>query len=232
MIGAYVFGGLSIILCLLFCWFRGEKANVYSLVLKITASLCFVLGAVFAVNSIASTGFGLLIICGLVLGLVGDILLDLKIMYPDQSQEYFNAGTICFAIGHVFYFMACLFFNKIALPANLLWNILISLGVATVLTLAIMFSSKKMGLNFGKSLTLVITYSVILTFMVSFSISIAIFVPAFWVVAAGMVLFFLSDLVLSMQYFGDKSQKVWIWINHILYYLAQILIAISILYIV
>ena len=64
MIGAYVFGGLSIILCLLFCWFRSEKANVYSLVLKISASLCFVLGAIFALNSVSSMGFGLLIICG------------------------------------------------------------------------------------------------------------------------------------------------------------------------
>jgi len=68
-----------------------------------------------------------------------------------------------------------------------------------------------------------------LTFMVAFSFSIAIFVPIFWVFASGMLLFFLSDLVLSMQYFGGKTQKSLIYINHILYYAAQILIALSIL---
>ena len=200
--------------------------------LKTTASICFVLSAVFALNSTSSSGFGLLILTGLVLGLVGDILLDLKIMYTEQSQEYFFAGTISFALGHFFYFMACLLFGKITLPTNILWNILISVGVSAILTLAIMLSSKKMGLNFGKSLSIVIVYSVILTFMVAFSVSIAIFAPVFWIVAIGMILFFLSDLVLSMQYFGNKGQKVWIWINHILYYLAQILLALSILFLI
>ena len=65
----------------------------------------------------------------------------------------------------------------------------------------------------------------------SFAISIAIYIPIFWIFAAGMILFFLSDLVLSMQYFGGKTQKSLIYINHILYYLAQICIAISIFYI-
>ena len=232
MIGAFIFGGFSLAFCLLFSWFRGEKANVFSLVLKTAASLCFVLCAAFALITLSSTGFGLLVLVGLVFGLVGDILLDLKIMYPEQSQEYFNFGTISFALGHFFYFMACVLYTKVALPGHLWWNILISIGAAAILTLLIMLSSKKMGLTFGKSIGFVIGYSVILTFMVSFSVSIAIFVPEFWIVAIGMILFFLSDLVLSMQYFGDKSQKIWIWVNHILYYLAQISIAISILYIV
>lgn len=232
MIGCYVFGAFSIIFTLLFCWFRASKATVYSLVLKTTASICFILCGVFAIKTVGSTSINLLILVGLVMGLIGDIILDLKIMYPEQSNQYFIVGTTSFAIGHFFYFLSAVLYNSEVLPTHLLWNILASLGVAIILTLVVMLSSKKMGMNFGKMLYIVIFYSLVLTFMVAFTVSIAIFNPIYWIFACGMILFLLSDLVLSMQYFGGKDQKVWIWINHILYYLAQVFLAVSILYLI
>ena len=231
MIATYIFGALSLVLCIVFCIFRSKKASVGSLALKTAASLAFVLCGLFGINATASNTATLLIIAGLVFGLVGDIVLDLKIMYPTQSNHYFVTGTSAFAIGHIFYFVATLLLNKVELPSHLLANILISLGVAVVLTLAIMLPSKKLGLNFGSMLWVCAGYSLMLTFMMAFAISIAIYIPIFWIFAAGMILFFLSDLVLSMQYFGGKTQKSLIYINHILYYLAQICIAISIFYI-
>ncbi len=232
MIGAYLFGGASIVFAILFSWFRSSKASIASLILKISASISFILSATFAINATTSTNINLLIIVGLVFGLVGDILLDLKIMYPKQSDEYFVSGTFSFAIGHFFYFLAVVLFNCQTIPSHLPWNILISFGIAIVLTFCIVLSSKKLNLNFGKFLWIVILYSVILIFMVAFSFSIAIYVPIFWIFAIGMLLFFLSDLVLSMQYFGGKDQSVWIYLNHILYYLAQAMLAISILYLI
>jgi len=229
MIAAYILGGASLIFAILFSWIRSIKPSIYSLVLKIAASVCFILCGAFAIKEVGSSSLNLLIIAGLVMGLIGDILLDLKIMYPEQSNEYFVSGTFSFAIGHLFYFIALVMFNMQVLPANLLWNILASVGVAIVLTLGILLPSKKLGLDFGSMFWIVALYSFILTFMVAFSFSIAIFVPIFWVFASGMLLFFLSDLVLSMQYFGGKTQKSLIYINHILYYAAQILIALSIL---
>ena len=105
MIGCYVFGAFSIIFTLLFCWFRASKATVYSLVLKTTASICFILCGVFAIKTVGSTSINLLILVGLVMGLIGDIILDLKIMYPEQSNQYFIVGTTSFAIGHFIYFL-------------------------------------------------------------------------------------------------------------------------------
>lgn len=232
MIGSIVFGVFSIIFCLLFCWFRAEKATVYSLMLKTTSSVCFILCGIFAINAVGSSNLNLLIIVGLILGLVGDIILDLKIMYPEQANQYFVFGTSAFAIGHFFYFVSAVLYNSMAIPANLPWNILASVGVAILLTVAIMLSSKKMGMNFGKMIYIVAMYSFILTFMVSFTVSIAIFAPIYWIFAAGMIVFFLSDLVLSMQYFGGRTEKVWIYVNHLLYYIAQVLLAVSILYLV
>lgn len=232
MIGSIVFGVFSIIFCVLFCWFRAEKATVYSLILKTTSSVCFILCGVFAIDAVGSSNINFLIIGGLVLGLIGDIILDLKIMYPEQSNQYFVFGTCSFAVGHFFYFLSAVLYNSATIPSHLPWNILASVGVAVVLTLAIMLSSKKLKLDFGKMTYIVAFYSFILTFMVAFTVSIAIFVPIYWIFAAGMILFFLSDLVLSMQYFGGRTEKVWIYVNHILYYLAQVFLAFSILYLV
>ncbi len=228
MIGTLALAICSLIFCTTFCVVRTKKMGVWSLMLKGISSICFVLCGLFATSSVGSFSVNLLIVAGLVLGLVGDVLLDLKVMYPQQSNQYFVAGTACFAVGHIFYFAsAALFCNQ---SLHLGWNILASVGVAVLLTLVILFASKKMGMNFGKMLPIVLTYSFILTFMMAFSVAIAIFSPMFWIFAAGMICFFLSDLVLSMQYFGARQEKVWVFVNHFLYYIAQCLLAISILY--
>lgn len=232
MIGSLIFGVFSLVFCVLFCWFRAEKPTVNSLILKTTSSISFILCGVFALNSVGSSNINLLMIVGLVLGLIGDIILDLKVMYPEQADQYFVFGTCSFAVGHFFYFMSAVLYNSSVLPSHLLWNILISLGVAIILTLAIMLSSKKLKINFGKMIYIAAFYCLVLTFMVSFTISIAIFVPIYWIVAVGMLFFFISDLILSMQYFGGRDEKVWIYLNHILYYLAQVILAVSILYVV
>ena len=48
---------------------------------------------------------------------------------------------------------------------------------------------------------------------------------------AGAALFLCSDLVLSMIYFDGNESRVMIVVNHVLYYAAQFLIALSIYYV-
>ena len=230
MIGSLIFAAFSIVFCIMFCMFRSEKATVLSL-LKTISSICFVLCAVFAINYMGIGNGGLLILVGLIFGLIGDIVLDLKIMYPKQGDSYFIFGTSAFAIGHIFYAFATVLYNLSVLQSHLWWNLLASILIAIAATVGIVFASKKMGLNFGKMFYPVVGYSVILNFMFAFSVSIAIFNPIFWIFAAGMFLFLASDLVLSMQYFGGRKEKSLIWINHILYYLAQVAIAVSLLFV-
>ena len=231
MIESLIFGALSIVFCIIFCIFRAQKADVFTLALKSISSIFFILCGIFAINYVSSSIFGLFIIAGLVFGLVGDIILDLKVMYNENSDQYFVFGTCSFMIGHFFYFASTLIYNIDMLPTHTIWNILASLGVAILLTLIILLSSKKLNMNFGKMKWLVAAYSFVLTFMVAFSISIAIFSPIFWIFASGMIVFFLSDLVLSMQYFGNRTEKVWIYVNHILYYVAQVMLALCVLFI-
>ncbi len=226
-----ILGAISIIFAIIFCVFRAKQANVFSLMLKTISSICFILCGLLAIQFVGSSTINLLIIAGLVLGLIGDIVLDLKVMYNNESDSYFLFGTLAFVVGHIFYFTATLLHNINILPANVGWNILASFGVAILLSTIILLSSKKMKMNFGKFTWLVSLYSLILTFMTAFSISIAIFSPMFWIFASGMIAFLLSDLVLSMQYFGGRNEKILIYVNHILYYIAQVLLAISILFI-
>ena len=99
------------------------------------------------------------------------------------------------------------------------------LGCGAVLTIAIMFVSKKMKLEFGNFLWQTIAYSFILTFMTVFTLVLAIVNGGLWLTFAGMLLFILSDIILSMQYFGGKiDSKPLIVVNHALYYAAQIVL--------
>lgn len=225
----YLFMALSMATCVVFCCFRAKKATILTLALKTLSSVFFVLSGLMAIYALGASHISLLlIIAGLVLGLIGDIILDLKIMYPQQSDGYFVTGTMSFALGHICYFFSVMEINRGLMPDKLGWNLLIALAVAIIATGAILLLSKPLKLNFGKNLWAVIVYSLLLTFMVGFSITLACYFPIFWVLASGMILFFLSDLVLSTQYFGGKDQKWLIFLNHILYYSAQCLIAISI----
>ena len=62
--------------------------------------------------------------------------------------------------------------------------------------------------------------------MSAFSILIGCFSPKFLIFAAGITLIFVSDLILSLQYFGGKQDSpVLTALNHAIYYLGQITIA-------
>lgn len=222
---------LCVIFNLIFCFFRAKKATVFTLALKTIASVCFILCAIFAIFEAGKMQIGLLVLCGLIFGLIGDIILDLKVMHPEEGDQFFTFGTISFAIGHLFYLAATCLYAIEVIPDQVLWCALASLGVAVLLTLLTLLASKKMGLKFGKHLPLVAIYSLILSFMMSFSVAIAIFNPIFWIFAAGMIVFLLSDLVLSNQYFGAFSSPIWIYVNHTLYYIAQAMLAFSLIYI-
>ena len=229
MIGSIIFIVLSMLLCVGFCVLRAQKATGFSLTLKILSSLSFIFAGIIALKVVGFSTIGILILVGLIFGLAGDILLELKIIYPEKNDAYFLSGTASFAVGHVFYFTAVLLYILNINASMLAWAIPVALVLAGVMTLAIMLSSKKMNMDFGKVKWAVITYSIILSFMFFFSVFVAIYSPIFWIFAGGMFIFLLSDLVLSMQYFGRRDEKIFIYINHILYYLAQCMFALFML---
>lgn len=212
------------LLAILFIVARAMKGGLAALLLKTLASFGFVSSAIIGLGTSNLVGELqtplILLTLGLLCGMIGDIVLDLKVIY-DNDKIYLNAGMLSFFVGHIFYILSLslLANNSISTP------LLISLGVALILTTFITLSSKKMGLNFGKFLIQTIAYTLILTFAMTYSLILAIMNMGSWIVFVGLLLFFASDIVLSFQYFGGKiSNKFLIIINHLLYYAAQIII--------
>lgn len=216
---------LSILMATLFIIVRVTKGGVAAVIVKAFASLCFVAYGVFSLTQITWFNEGAaFVIMGLVCGLIGDIVLDLKVVYEPDNDAYLNAGMLVFGIGHIFYLVGTILFSHKVI--NLLVPILVSVGVAVVLTAIVVLVGQKLGLNFGKFLWQTVAYSFILTFMSAFTIYLAVLQLEFMVLAGGLTLFLLSDLVLSFQYFGGKqTDKFCTIVNHALYYAAQILIA-------
>ncbi|NCB48485.1 MAG: hypothetical protein EOM55_02540 [Clostridia bacterium] len=237
---------VSLIICFLtvslFLYTRIKKGGVEGVVTKALASLSFILLAVFL--SSTKTGLNIYnsyavscIIAGLVCGLIGDILLDLKVIYPFHQNKYLTFGMTSFGLGHLFYISALILFsqNAINLFAEQWLSLLIIVAVSILLTAIIYFASIKiLKFNFEGFAKIVNAYTFILLFATALSIFLSFLIAGLpmFILAIGFVLFLLSDLVLSMQYFGGKQDdKSLIFINHFLYYLAQIAIAMFIFFI-
>ena len=119
----YIAMGIGVAVSLAFVFVRSGGNSVRNLIFKSVSSLFFMLSAVFAVieNYTNAAQYGSLIIMGGALGLVGDILLDLKGVYKKDANNYLKGGFIFFLIGHVFYTAALIHFTKLDW-----WKVLIS----------------------------------------------------------------------------------------------------------
>jgi len=218
---------VSAMFAILFMAIRVWKGGLLAVMVKTLASLAFVSTGIIgiAVSDLTNKVPLALIAIGLLCGMVGDILLDLKVVY-DNDKIYLNFGMLSFGLGHLAYFSA---FTSLALTqiSSVLVPVLVAVGAGIVLTVGtVVGGMKMMKLDFGKFLWQTVAYSFILTFMMTYTLVLAIMGGGMWLTFVGLLLFFLSDVVLSTQYFGGQlSNKLFIVINHTLYYAAQIVLA-------
>ena len=229
-------GGISLAFFLLF---RNKEGGVGPAALKTLTSLLFVATALSgAVGNYIVTGnaapakltFMALVVLGLVCGLIGDLTLDLKVTYKTinlrHSDLYTYFGMAAFGVGHIFYIVAVgLFFGFSA------WTLLIAAGATAAIFCTSIFLMK---MRFGDFLIPSILYAFLLTLFLASAVAaglIACFSLSVILLIVGAGLFLLSDLVLSMIYFDGNDARVLIIVNHVLYYAAQFLIALSLFYI-
>lgn len=208
---------------------RVRRGGVPALIVKAVASLFFITTAcaALAVNA-GRLSYGLLIIPGLVCGLLGDIWLDLKYVYPKDKDAYLFGGFYSFLTGH-FFFIAAIYLNYDWTGTTLLSSVVPALiGIAAVAAM-----EKPMKLDYGRFRPTCLAYGFVLMTVASSSVvAAAVTGEAAWIVmSAGAVLFLLSDLMLSATYFGQgKDTTAYIVANHLFYYAAQFVIASSLLY--
>lgn len=224
----YVVTFLGAVALTLFLIARDRKGSVKAVLLKIITSYLFIAVAFvsFMVNpNPGVTTFFMLITMGLICGLIGDIVLDLKVLYPESSSPYQHGGMVAFLVGHLFYLAALLIYFGFS------W---IPLVFAVVIALAIiLISIYILKVDFKEHTIDSYLYSFFLSYMMTQSCYAAVshgFSATTLLLAVGSVLFLLSDVVLIGIYYQNKDSRPFIAVNHILYYAAQYIIALSILY--
>lgn len=213
-----------------------EKIKNYSLkavLIKAVISLLFVSVAILSAYFNGGHLFNAFIIIGLILGLSGDIWLDLKYVYPEDDKAYTYAGFTVFGIGHILFVtgMFIEYFNNI----HILY-LIIPLVVAVIFGVGNLLLSKPMKLDFKDLKWVVLIYSILLfsTPLSALSLSIAYGWQntTLLMMFIGGVLFAISDLVLSRTYFGENHEKaIDFLLNYLTYYSAQFVIAFSLFFI-
>lgn len=220
------------LLCLVgFLALRVKKTDVKSLMLKAATSVMFILTGVFLLMGKPSL-YAALVVGGLVCGILGDIWLDMKFMYKADDDFLTKAGFSSFALGHCFYIAAIAAgvteFRAVSIP--------MSLVVGVIAFLVIYFGEKIMKLKYhGNYKIISALYGGLLFFVTALPFNCAVLagvkdnlhLMAFFV---GGVFFIISDIILSGTYFGEgRNRPVDIVTNHVTYYIAQFIIAASII---
>ena len=218
---------------LLFLYIR-EKIKAYSVkavILKSIVSVLFIAVGVYGSWLSAVKGTASLlcpfVVLGLVFGLLGDIWLDLKYVFPAKDEPFTYAGFCVFGVGHILYITGMLLSYY---PTGKPMTVSVPILLAAVMSVGNAVLEKPMKLQYGKLKPVVIAYGVLLFGMVLISGSLAL--AHGWketplnLLFIGGVFFAISDLILSGTYFGvGKERPIDLALNYITYYSAQFLIA-------
>ena len=202
-----------------------EKIRGYTVKAVLKKSVVSLLFIAVAAAAGSQTILAQFIIVGLVCGLLGDIWLDLKYVYPQHDDIYTYAGFAVFGIGHVLYVTGLIiqYGGGLFLIASFALAVIGAIGND-------LMGTKVMKLRFGKMRPVVFVYAFLLfcTVFVSGGLLLKNGVTMLLMFFIGSVLFAVSDLILSGTYFGEgKERPVDIISNYVCYYAAQFLIAYS-----
>lgn len=208
-----------------------KKYDIKELLLKTTCSMFF-MGIAISSATLHRTGlYASLMIIGLLFGLLGDIFLDLKFIYPDDDTIYTFSGFTTFGIGHIFFITALL--RRYA-DFSQYWYLIIPAIGALVIGFGSVAMGPVMKLDYGKFAGITRAYASLLGGFTLLAGSLALMynfkLISLDMLFVGAVFFLLSDLVLSGTYFGGKERPIDIHLNYIFYYGGQFLIALSLLF--
>lgn len=194
-----------------------------AVILKGTASLMFVLLGVFLITS-KITMYGDLILKGLVFGMFGDILLNLRYLVPKQKESsVFGLGVLSFIVGHIFYIAALVDLGGTGI---LLYSLIFTIIISVVVVLLM-----KKHIPIEKKYIRVCSYIYIIVVVAMLSSAISLILvkgysfkhSSFLV---GSLLFLISD-IFTVYYSFAKQSNLQKALNLYIYYLAQILIALT-----
>ena len=214
-----------------------EKVRKYSIkatLIKATTSFFFIALAAYSFYTRCEEAFGVYVICGLAMGLLGDIWLDFKYVFKEHERIFTFAGFISFAIGHVFYILGIIM--TLAYP-NLWYAYAAPLVFGLTCGALVILLEKPLKYKYGEYKAICFIYGTLLFTTLGTTLFLTVYhhfaVVTYNMLFAGAVLFAVSDLILCGTYFGEGKERPFdIISNGITYYAAQYLIAFSLFFLI
>ena len=193
-----------------------------SVVLKTMASVVFVLLGLLELRRMGPSLYGWYAVAGLTLGMLGDLLLALRFLSEKLHRLFFAAGSVSFFLGHIVYILAIL----ALCPAAWLYAI----PIAVVALGAACFYAYAKEVRAGKITPLGVLYIGGVLFMTACA-AMGAFIEsnrALFLFFVGGICFSTSDNMLVVLSFGKNDSPYRNAVLHVLYYMAQIFIALTI----
>lgn len=229
---------LSLLLCLVFScaclvlnrpFLEATKADqpVKAMWLKLSASLCFMFLALLSLltSGVGFSQFWVVVTLGLFFGMLGDFLLAFRHIYTRHYELFFAIGAVSFVVEHIIFIVYFVLKNQNIVPIATLCFI-VSFAVAT-------FVLAKTGVKGGKLQIGIYVYIAIVCLMSATAISTAInnFNIGTLMFAIGSISFVASDTTICVYNFSGNKDFKWMILLHYLYYPAQLLIALSVMFV-
>lgn len=210
---------IGVILQGVFITVEHQKKYVLADILKGLAAACFVIIGVLGYFNNPTDSFGQKIMIGLIFGMIGDILLNLRfVVVEDKGQKVFLIGIVSFLVGHILYLTALLPLTDHTVACVCIGAVLAAaLLIYIFKTMDVKMAFKIFGI-FYLGAVIIMTVTAIDVALVNQSVrSIEC--------AIGAVLFMLSDIVLIFNTFSGKTKFSMRITNLSLYYIGQVMIA-------
>ena len=199
-----------------------KRRDVSSVVLKTMASVVFVLLGLLELRKTGPSVYAWYVVAGLTLGMLGDLLLALRFLSEKLHRLFFAAGSVSFFLGHIAYILAILALCPGA------W--LYAIPIAVVALGAASFYAYAKEVRAGKVTPLGAVYIASVLFMTACAATGAFISSsrALFLFFVGGVCFSASDNMLVVLSFGKNDSPYRNAVLHVLYYMAQIFIALTI----
>ena len=212
-----IFAAASAVIAALFIYHEYLEKPIHSVILKGIASLCFLITGMMNSNGSAEAR---MIVIGLALGFIADILLNLRFVFKAHAKPVFLAGILVFLAGHIAYLAAVFPECPWKLPV-----IIIAVLLTTVLMIWIFsqITAEKVFKLFG----IVYVGAIVLLTVTATANLIHDHSTFHLLFMLGCVFFLISDIILIINTFGEKSKFSKRVVNLSMYYIGQLLIAFS-----
>ena len=198
-----------------------RKKWVMAVLMKGLSSLLFVLVGVMGYLATPDPWFARLVLIGLICGMVGDILLNLRYLSAQYGQKIFILGILIFLAGHVMYLIALCSYSENVWIAAVLG--IIATAVILKLLFSVITDEKKM-----KVFGVFYIGAVVLMTAVAIGNLIAVQKIGRLLFSVGAILFTLSDIVMIANTFQKSEIRHSMRVtNIVMYYVGQILLAAS-----